>query len=187
VNVARILMGGALMGMVGIGTAVAVGHLVPSRESTLLYSRDNLLVVTVTTLLALTVAVLTPSRMGLHRAGGVVVLAVVLPSAGVWATYNPVQDAKVIFQPIDTPITQSLDAAEASRSDGVIAANFPGSTLNGQGYRSVVHALPLPQLDKFRQVFPELSESELNYLFNRYSEQYLTEEQRPRGRFATIP
>jgi hypothetical protein len=130
-----------------------------------------------------------------------VVLAVVLPSAGVWATYNPVQDARVIFQPIDTPITRSLNAAEASRSDGVIAANLPGATLNGQGYRSVVHALPLPQLDKFRQIFPELSEPELNYLFNRYSEQYLTEGQRPMlespgvvtlpmtsvGRVATIP
>jgi hypothetical protein len=113
------------------------------------------------------------------RGAGAVALAVGLPAVAIWALYNPVQDSRIIFEDLDTEVTASLDDAAAERPDGAVAANFPGATLNGQGYRSLVHALPLPQLDDFRTMFPELPEDQLELIFNRYLELTLVDGTEP--------
>lgn len=118
-----------------------------------------------------------PRRDG--RRAGLVALAVGVPAIAIWALYNPVQDSRIIFDKPHTDVTAMLDAAAAQRPDGAVAANFPGATLNGQGYRSIIHALPLPQLDDFRAMFPDLPEDQLNEIFNRYLELTLVDADQP--------
>lgn len=105
---------------------------------------------------------------------GAVALAAVLPAAYLWLGYNPVQDSRAIFAPVRTPVTRALDQAAAARPDRAVAGDFPGATLNGLGYRSVVHVLVLPQPDTFARLFPNLDAAERDRLFNRYVEIYLT-------------
>ncbi len=121
------------------------------------------------------------ARTGAGAAGvaGLVAMATVLPAAYLWLGYNPVQDSRVIFAPVRTPVTRALDKAAAGRSDHAVAGDFPGATLNGLGYRSVVHVLVLPQPATFARLFPDLDPAERNRLFNRYAEIYLTDKATP--------
>jgi hypothetical protein len=103
----------------------------------------------------------------------------VLPTAALWATYNPVQDSRIIFTRHDTPVTRTLDAAADVRPDRAVAVPMSGAVANGLGFRSVYHVLPLPQLDDYRRMFPHVPEDELNRIFNRYSEAIPVEGRHP--------
>ncbi|MDX2232649.1 MAG: hypothetical protein NW220_23670 [Leptolyngbyaceae cyanobacterium bins.349] len=97
-----------------------------------------------------------------------------------FGTFNPVQSAWSIFNRPTTNVTQRLDQQAAQTQDGVIAViGFPGATLNGWGYRSISHVLLVPQFDFFRPLFPDLSDSQFNHLFNRYAHIQLTTEAQP--------
>ncbi len=45
---------------------------------------------------------------------------------------------------------------------------FRGSVLNGMGFSAINHALILPEVDFFREIFPDMEEDELRAVFNRY-------------------
>ena len=118
-------------------------------------------------------------RCGTGLVGGLVALAAVVPVAAMWATYNPVQDSRAVFRPVDTPRTRGLDAAAARRPDGAVAEPFPGAVLHGLGYRSPLTALPLPQVATFRALYPELDDAAVNHLFNRYVELGISDRPEP--------
>jgi hypothetical protein len=91
---------------------------------------------------------------------------------GIWAFYgyNPIQSASVIFDRETTLVTKALDTL-ISKDDQFIleVPGFPGATLNGWGYPSVSHVLLTPELNFWKDVFPDLSEKHRNHLFNRYA------------------
>ena len=166
--------------------------------------RDNVIAIVVALALVAVVAVvagMARNRTSPRQIGGVVALAAVLPAAAMWALYNPVQDSRAIFAPLDTEVTRSLDETAARREDGAIAVNFPGATLNGQGYRSVVHVLPTPQVGTFTAMFPDVPPDQINEIFNRYAELFVIPGSEPKlmgngivglpadvvGQVATIP
>ncbi len=174
VNSRRIAL---FVGVTLLATAVAAVLVSDGDTAFLEKARGNLLALAVSGLLALGVVV-RPRRW--VNPTGVIVMMIALPSAAAWALYNPVQDARPIFDPIASDITDDLDEAAAARPDGAIAVNFPGAILNGLGYRSVIHVLPLPQLDDFARMFPELGPRRLDAMFNRYVELYLFQGTEPK-------
>ena len=91
-----------------------------------------------------------------------------VPVGFLWILYNPVQEARPIFEPIHTPLTAQLDHAASLRPDHVIASGLPGAVANGAGYRSIMQTLVLPDLPAFARLFPTLTPAQLYYIFNRY-------------------
>jgi len=85
--------------------------------------------------------------------------------------FNPIQSSKPIFAAHDTPQLRALQSMQAAHPQGVLvvggAMNYFGSILNGLGFRSVNHSLLTPQLERFRRIFPTLSEQDLQTTFNR--------------------
>ncbi len=135
--------------------------------------RDNVIAIVGTLVLAVVVVIVLRRRRDPRAVAGAFALAAVLPAAAMWALYNPVQDSRAIFAPLDTQVSRSLDETASKRPDGAIAVNFPGAILNGQGYRSVVHVLPTPQVDTFAAMFPDVPRDQINEIFNRYAELYI--------------
>lgn len=83
--------------------------------------------------------------------------------------FNPVQQSRPIFDAPQTAITQMLDDLLARHSRGwLVVGGFHGAALNGLGYPSVAHVLIAPQLERFRELFPDLPSEEFNEIFNRY-------------------
>ena len=120
---------------------------------------------------------------GRRRTGwtaGAIALVAMLPVAWVWILYNPVQEARVIFAPIHTPVTAQLDHAASLRPDHVVASGLPGAVANGAGYKSVVQTLVLPDVAAFAKLFPTMSPARLNFLFNRYLDMHLIPGRQPR-------
>lgn len=166
-------------GFVGLVlTATAVAAAVNENDSLAFWSlaRDNVIVIAASLGLILLGALgLIAGRLRAtpRQLTGGLALVAVLPVAATWAFYNPVQDSRAIFAPLDTAMSRSLDELATRRSDGAIAVNSPGAILNGQGYRSVVHVLPIPQLATFAALFPNVEPAKRNEIFNRYAEYYL--------------
>lgn len=97
-----------------------------------------------------------------------------------FGTFNPIQSAWHIFNRPQTATTQKLDRQAAANPTGIVAvAGFPGATLNGWGYRSISHVLPVPKFDFFRPFFPTLPAAEFSHLFNRYAHIQLTDAGQP--------
>lgn len=118
------------------------------------------------------------SAKGIHTAVLASVAFVALLS---FSSFNPIQSAWSIFNRPETQITKALDRLTAEHPDKPIAvSNFPGAILNGWGYRSISHVLPTPHLEFFRQKFPDLGESKLNEIFNRYAHIILVNEHKPK-------
>lgn len=85
--------------------------------------------------------------------------------------FNPLQSAKPIFAKHDTPMIRQLQAMQDAHPRGwlvVGGVHFFGSVLNGLGFRSVNHALILPEVARFGRFFPQLPPAERNRVFNRY-------------------
>lgn len=85
-------------------------------------------------------------------------------------TFNPLQRSDEIFTPNrKSSIITILDHLQATNPENLLVyPGFLGSMLNGEGYRSLSHTCISPKVDFFRKRMPELDESTLNNLFNRY-------------------
>ena len=84
--------------------------------------------------------------------------------------YNPIQSARPLFDRPQTAVTKALRQIQAAHPKNWLAVpGFPGAILNGYGYRSVSHVAITPQLDFFRDLFPNLPAEKFNFLFNRYA------------------
>jgi hypothetical protein len=82
---------------------------------------------------------------------------------------NPLQSSQPIFAHHDTPLLAQLFEEQQAHPRGwLVRGGFPGSVLNGMGLSAVNHMLILPEVDFFREFFPELPEDELQSIFNRY-------------------
>lgn len=87
--------------------------------------------------------------------------------AGVNISFNPIQSAKAIFTK-DFAIKERLD--KFVNENGIIAyTGFVGATLNGLGYKSVTHVTPIPQLEFWKNKYPNFPKEKFNNIFNRYS------------------
>lgn len=85
--------------------------------------------------------------------------------------FNPIQSSQAIFAKHDSPELRALRAMQDAHPRGwlvVGGVNYFGSILNGLGFRSVNHALPNPEVEKFSAFFPWVESQELNTVFNRY-------------------
>ena len=99
-----------------------------------------------------------------HRA--VLAVCVVL-GAVTFGTFNPLQSAWPIFHREQTPVTRRYDRFAAENGGVVYVPGFQAAAINGLGYRSLNACLMTPQIDFWKKLFPELSEEQLNQIFNR--------------------
>lgn len=86
-----------------------------------------------------------------------------------FGTFNPLQQAYPIFDLPNSPFLEEVRASAKSNPNGWAA--MPGSygaTLNGAGIPAINHVLLYPQLEFFRNIFPDLDETTFNQAFNRY-------------------
>jgi len=101
--------------------------------------------------------------------------------------FNPLQPAGPIFQTPETDVVQQLRRAqEASPDHLLVDSRFLGATPNGMGFRSVSHALSLPNLTIFRQYFPTMDADRFNTVFNRFSYVQVTDEPLPNSPFPNM-
>lgn len=170
-----LVLAGIVAGTVLLGAALLPAGAVPPGATPL---RDSAVAGAIAVAMVAMVAVLGRFRARTAWAG-LAALAIVVPSAGFWSAYNPVQDSRALFRPIDTPATRVLDVLAERRPDGLVDVPSAGAVVSGLGYRTPFTALPLPQLDTFRALYPELSDAELNQIFNRYVELGATDGPRP--------
>lgn len=86
-----------------------------------------------------------------------------------FGNFNPLQSALPIFEPLRTDVTAVLDDIAEADPEHLIrdGGPFDGGMLNGRGYNSVAHFLNVPRLERFRELYPDLSPEESNFLFNR--------------------
>lgn len=126
-------------------------------------------------------------RLAIARQSTGLLVSALLVGFVAFGSFNPVQSAWLIFNRPQTNVTRMLDAQSKSHPNQFVVVEdgqFPGAVLNGWGYRSISHVLPTPQLDFFRQLFPELPEAELNQIFNRYARIVLTKDRQPKLLYA---
>jgi len=99
----------------------------------------------------------------------VVLIAIAAMNAYAFGRFNPLQSARPIFQPPDSPILLALRQEAAASPDGVLVEpQVVGAIPNGLGFRSVGHTLLAPQLSVFRRYFPAMAPERFNQVFNRY-------------------
>ena len=122
---------------------------------------------------------LLPSRW-IDRHGRILVAG----SAALWGAiafgpFNPLQSAWPIFNRETTPLVRVEDRARHN-PDHLLVADGSGATLNGWGFRSAAHVLPVPPMAHWRALLPEMDPAELNWIFNRFEHILPIEEDRPR-------
>ncbi len=94
----------------------------------------------------------------------------VLANIILFGFFNPLQSARDIFESRDSAILTSLWKMQRDDPRGwLVAGGFPGSVLNGQGFRSIQHVLISPHVQFFKERFPEMPDAEVNAVFNRYA------------------
>jgi len=98
----------------------------------------------------------------------------------IFARFNAIQSAWPIFNPPQTAITQALNDLQRNNGGTLVIEGLFGATANGLGYRSLTHVTATPQLAFWQDHFPNLSDSDLNNVFNRYSHIWLTLNTEPR-------
>lgn len=107
-----------------------------------------------------------------HRLGGSLLAQLLactaLANAVSYGLFNPIQSAKPIFDRPETTATRMLDRLAQRHPKGWLVIEGYGAVLNGLGYASGVHVLMAPTIEFFRPRFPELDESRLQELFNRF-------------------
>ena len=95
-------------------------------------------------------------------------------SAPLWIIalhWNPVAKAKDFFSPINSNVTQALENIQNSgQTHNLAVYGFPGQILYGAGLKSLTDRPDIPDLVQLRTMFPALSQSEFDYLFNRVAE-----------------
>lgn len=106
-----------------------------------------------------------------------VLAASALSGAVVLFGFNPLQSAQPIFSGPSAPLAAMLNAERTQGGQGPVAIEgMPGATVNGLGFSSVSHVTPVPAMDFWRRQYPDMSESELQTTFNRYSHLRLSAE-----------
>jgi hypothetical protein len=87
-----------------------------------------------------------------------------------FSTFNPVQSAEPIFKASENPLLNRFRVLQQLNERGWLVSSIqPGAIITGLGFKSFTHVLIQPQIDFFRKLFPYLSETELNTIFNRYA------------------
>jgi hypothetical protein len=118
--------------------------------------------------------------LGAARRAGVLLTIVAMTNLFEFGRFNPLQPAAPIFNVPETPVFLALRREELSTPGHILLdARFFGSTLNGMGFRAVVHVLPAPQLEFFRKYFPTMDAERFNSIFNRYAHIELSEDRLP--------
>lgn len=108
------------------------------------------------------------------------VCAALVTSMATFGLYNPVQSAKVIFNPPETPLMTQYRRVAALHPQGwSVHRSGIGAIWAGVGIPSIAHTMLRPQMDFFRQVFPDMPEAEFDFLFNRYEHVVLSLEDEP--------
>ena len=94
--------------------------------------------------------------------------------------FNPGQSAKPIFSlKKDHQVELLRNYAENQPEKRLAAEGFPGAILQGLGIPSVSHVLLMPQLQFFREYFPDIPDEEFNLIFNRYAHIHLADVDKP--------
>jgi len=87
-----------------------------------------------------------------------------------FGSFNPIQSSIPIFQIPENSLTKELHQIQFSHPKSWLAIpGYPGSVLNGLGFQSASHVLVSPKLEFFRNLYPEMPESNFNQTFNRYA------------------
>ncbi len=99
-----------------------------------------------------------------------IVLACVIVNVMGFGWVNPLQSARPIFAHVDSAMIQAYrHFQERDSRHWTVVPDVPGAVLNGIGLKSISHVLLAPQLAFLRRYFPELSDDQFNFLFNRYA------------------
>jgi hypothetical protein len=107
-----------------------------------------------------------------------VLIASLITGAITFGSFNPLQQAFPIFDVQDSEFQMSLRQQLMTNPNGwAVVPGMYGSVLNGAGISSINHTLPVPQIEFFRKVFPEMNEIQLNEAFNRYAHIIPTKEE----------
>ncbi len=86
-----------------------------------------------------------------------------------WADFNPVQHAGPLFERPRTPVVEALETQAAADPRGwLVVPGYGGAVLNGYGFAAVSHALLRPQLDFFRERFPDMEAQAFEQVFQRF-------------------
>jgi hypothetical protein len=89
--------------------------------------------------------------------------------AAIFMRFNALQSAWPIFNLESNAVTKRFDEM-ASYNNGVLAViGLPGAVGNGLGYKSLSHVLAAPQINFWKEIFPEMKSDDLNRVFNRYA------------------
>jgi hypothetical protein len=84
--------------------------------------------------------------------------------------FNPLQSAHAIFRADASPLLDAIRRIGAAHPRGWAAVpGFYGAALNAFGVPAINHVLPVPQLEFFRALYPDLPEPEFERLFDRYA------------------
>lgn len=121
-------------------------------------------------LLPLTLILLKPATN--VKIGTLVLAVAAAANIAAFAPFNPVQSSKPIFHHGESARTLELSRLAKENPRGWVAiggGEHYGSVINGFGIPSIGHAHILPEVDFYREFFPELEEEELMSIFNRYS------------------
>jgi hypothetical protein len=103
-----------------------------------------------------------------------------LANIALFGFFNPLFSAREIFVSRDTPVMRSLEQMQREDPRGwLVAGNYAGAILNGQGFRSIQHVVLSPHLSFFREFFPEMPEARFNNIFNRYAHIRLSNASQP--------
>jgi len=115
------------------------------------------------------------------RPSHVLIGSAAIANAVAFAGFNPIQNARPIFNRPVTLRTQHLAALQQRHPRGWLISTEPygGAILNGWGFRSVEHTLLTPQLAFWRGFFPEMPAAEFKRIFNRYGHIILSDTPRP--------
>lgn len=109
-------------------------------------------------------------------------LAIASLLAGVllFGRFNPLQSAWPIFNHPANEMTKTFDRLAANNGGILAVIGLPGAVANGLGYRSLSHVTAVPKLEFWRNRFPEMSTTESETIFNRYSRIVPVRESTPR-------
>ena len=132
-------------------------------------------------LLPLVGAVAFRERLGVAPAAALIGAAAFANLVG-FGLFNPIQSARPIFDLPRTALSRQLDGLAERHPRGWLVVGGTrtwGAVLNGWGYAAPMHLLVAPRLDFFRERFPELSEAEIDHLFNGFLHVKLTAETVP--------
>jgi hypothetical protein len=86
-------------------------------------------------------------------------------------SWNPIASSTTLFKNQDSRISKAIQEIQnGSNFEALAIYGFPGRLLYGQGFSSISDRPDIPDLNKFRIMFPKLPAEEFNYIFNRTAE-----------------